>query len=389
MNHLLITDRFLPHKGGSRIYYYEIARRMHIPVLTSHEQDSKNFDQQQSFQIFRHWGIRPDYTGKFKPSNPVGNILLNYLPPLFWMVVWSMYYAKKLKPEMIHAGGYQFAGMAALVTGKLWKIPFVVYAHGEELLAARGSRYLRYYTNWVFQGADKVIANSEYTRNLLVQQGVPLDKIQIVNPGISEVFFEKLTMPHETLKRYQLEHKKVLLSVGRLTPRKGHLKVLQALPKILLEHPDLCYVIAGTGDEQTVLANYVKKNQLSNHVIFTGSVTEEELRAWYQACDIFVLANRELSHDVEGFGMVFLEAGAAGKPVIGGKTGGAVEAVQDAITGFLVDTEMPDQIAEKIVFLFNSPQQRQEMGMNGRKWAKKFLWTKQIQKLELSLSQVA
>ncbi len=381
MKQLLITDRFLPHRGGSRVYYHEICHRLGIPALTSPEKKSSEFDTKQSFRIIRRWGIRSDYTGIFQPGNPILNILLNYLPPLVCMLFWSLLYTITMKPRIIHAGGFQFAGFSALVIRKIFSVPYLVYTHGEEILAVKQSRYLSRYLKWILKNSSQIIANSEYTKTLLLSLGIKNNTITIVNPGVNEKFFIYPESIEQVRNKYQLDKKLVLLSVGRLTKRKGHIQILNILPKLIPLFPELKYVIAGTGEEYQALKNYVEGQQLESHVVFTGNVNSDELRSLYHLSDLFVLANRSLNFDIEGFGMVFLEAGAAGKMVIGGRSGGAVEAVQHCLTGFLVDIENPLELMIRLQQSLGNRSLRDNLGTAGRTWAKLFLWSRQIEKI--------
>lgn len=388
MKQFLFTDRFLPHKGGSRVYYYEVCQRLKIPVLTSREAGATEFDPSQNFKIYRHRGIRTDSNGMFHPKNPLLNIMINYIPPLISMVFWGFVYTLKFKPEVIHAGGVQFAGFAALVMRKLFGIPFIVYAHGEEIQASQQQRYLSIYVKWLFNCANQVVANSEFTKSLLLSIGVPHHKIQIVIPGISETYFEPPVELKQVCEKYNLAEKRVILSVGRLTKRKGHTQVLNVLDQLVEKIPNLCYVVVGKGSEYGNLKKLVSEKKLTNYVQFTGEIDNQELHCLYHLCDIFVLANRLLRYDVEGFGMVFLEAGAAAKPVIGGRSGGTVDAVQDGITGFLVNPENPSEIVDKINYFLDNPFVSQQMGVAGKNWAKLFLWSKQIEKIDLLVKQL-
>lgn len=381
MKQFFITDSFLPDKGGSREYYYQICKHLCIPVLTQKHPNSAIFDQNQNFNIIRKPGIRPNYTGKWQPQNRWLNFIFNFVPPLLWLSFWTFIHTVKIRPKINHAGGFQFAGFAALLMKYLFKTPFIVYAHGEEILANKDAALLGKHLRLVYNNADRIIANSEYTKKLLLNIGVLHQKISIVNPGISRRFFNAPKSINNIKNQYSLSNRKILLSVGRLTKRKGHDKVLSALPVLTRIFPDLLYVIAGDGPEKEALIYLTKKAKLANHVLFTGEVEDQIINALYWSCDVFIIANRDLPKDVEGFGMVFLEAGAAQKPVIGGGSGGAVEAIQDQVTGFLINPEHPHEIVECIQDLLNQPDLAANMGNKGRQWAESFLWTKQIRNI--------
>jgi phosphatidylinositol alpha-1,6-mannosyltransferase len=134
------------------------------------------------------------------------------------------------------------------------------------------------------------------------------------------------------------------------------------------------YLIAGEGPERASLVARAVELGLANDVIFLGKVSEEELPGLYNLCDLFALANREHRGCVEGFGMVFLEAGACGKPVLAGRTGGTQGAVLDNKTGLMFDPEDPRQVTSALNLMLSSPDLRRRMGNAGREHAEAFSW---------------
>ena len=120
---------------------------------------------------------------------------------------------------------------------------------------------------------------------------------------------------------------------------------------------------------------------VADSVIFTGCVSDEELLGYYAACDVFIMPNREIDGDIEGFGMVYLEASAAGKPVIGGRSGGTGDAILDGITGLRVDGTNVAQIADAVISLLSDPEKSKTMGKNGYRWAaQEFTWDAVVQR---------
>ena len=154
------------------------------------------------------------------------------------------------------------------------------------------------------------------------------------------------------IERHKLQGKQVILTVGRIVPRKGLDAVIRALPNILRQAPATHYLIVGEGHYRPVLERIVEQLGMRDHVTFAGRVAEEELADYYRTCDVFAMPNREMPDgDTEGFGLVFLEANACRKPVVGGRAGGAVEAVRDGENGLLVDGWSVDEIAEALLRL--------------------------------------
>jgi len=171
--------------------------------------------------------------------------------------------------------------------------------------------------------------------------------------------------------------------VGRIIERKGHDLVLRALPKIIGHFPNVLYCVVGIGPYEKELREEMDRLHLTDRVRLMGKVPDEELVFLYNACGIFVMPSREIQKDghIEGFGIVYLEANACGKPVIGGNSGGVVEAVREDETGLLVDPASPDDLAEKVILLFSNPEKAGEMGRKGREWVRSsFDWNEYARK---------
>ena len=187
----------------------------------------------------------------------------------------------------------------------------------------------------------------------------------------------------QLIAKYKIASKRVLLSVGRLVPRKGIDRTLEAMPKLLQRHPDLHYLIVGDGPYRERLQQMVAELGLASYVTFTGPIGDEELRAHYALCDLFVLPNREMPDgDTEGFGLVFLEANACGKPVVGGRAGGVVEAVQDGHNGLLVNGDNVDSIVEAVCKLLEDEALYQRLRRGGMEIAERSGWQLRTQQFQ-------
>jgi len=178
-----------------------------------------------------------------------------------------------------------------------------------------------------------------------------------------------------------LQGKQVIMTVGRLDERKGHDMVIRAVRLLVERFPQLVYMIVGKGREEQRLKGLAEDLSIGERIIFTGFVTDEALPDYYRLCDVFVLPNREtednkqMRGDYEGFGVVFLEASACGKPVIAGKSGGSGEAVVDGVTGLLVDPKSESEIANAIERILSDNEFAGRLGMDGRRRAEKeFDW---------------
>jgi phosphatidylinositol alpha-1,6-mannosyltransferase len=150
--------------------------------------------------------------------------------------------------------------------------------------------------------------------------------------------------------------------------------MVRAMVAIRRRHPDALYSIAGDGEERLHLERLVDELDLSGHVQFLGEVDEDTLLSCYQQCDLFVLPNREIEGDIEGFGMVLLEAQACGKPVIAGQSGGTTEAMKAPDTGLVVECHEAETLAATVDSLLSDVSRCEQMGQAARRWAVEFGW---------------
>jgi phosphatidylinositol alpha-1,6-mannosyltransferase len=255
-------------------------------------------------------------------------------------------------------------------------LPYLLYAHGEEILSALTSRKLAWLLPRIYRGAAAIIANSRNTKTLLQDIGVDASRIHVIHPGVHvQSFCANLEAALSVRQKHHLGAAPVLLTVGRMQRRKGQDMVIQALPHIRQTMPQVKYVMVGTGEELAALTTLVHELGVQDSVVFAGSVPDQELAAYYAACDVFVMPNREIDGDIEGFGMVYLEAGAAGKPVIGGKSGGTADAIVDGVTGLRVDGNSRVEITDAIIDLLLAPDRAKTMGLRGRQRVEnEFAW---------------
>jgi len=179
----------------------------------------------------------------------------------------------------------------------------------------------------------------------------------------------------EVRRRLGWGDRRVVLTVGRLQKRKGHDMLIRALASVRQAVPDVLYSIVGDGDQRPGLERLAGELGLAAHVQFLGEVDDTRLVECYQQCDLFVLPNREVDGDIEGFGMVLLEAQACGKPVIAGASGGTAETMCAPETGRIVPCQKPEPLGQVVAELLASPAARDRMGQAARQWAaNRFGW---------------
>jgi phosphatidylinositol alpha-1,6-mannosyltransferase len=276
---------------------------------------------------------------------------------------------RRLTPEggRVHCGRGLPEGLSARLARLAGGAPYICWTHGEELGFASSSRELTWLMRRVLADARAVIANSRNSELLLVSGwGVAGSKVHVVHPGVDAERFHPGVNGEAVRARCAREGDVVFLSVGRLQRRKGHDTVIAALPEVRRVVPRVRYVIVGDGTERPALERQARELGVADITHFAGTARDSDLPAWYRAGDVFVLPNRADGPDFEGFGIVFLEAAAAGLPVVGGRSGGVPETMLEGRTGRLVAGDDPAALAAIMIELARSPERRSEYGAAGR-----------------------
>lgn len=222
--------------------------------------------------------------------------------------------------------------------------------------------------------ADTITYLGEYTRARIAAAIGPqaAGRMRRLVPGVEDATFTPANrgLGLEVRRRYGLADRKVIVSVSRLMRRKGQDTLIAALPQIRRRVPDAALLIVGGGPYERKLRSLIDKSGQRDHIVLTGGVPEAVLPSIYAAGDVFAMPCRTRNRglDVEGLGIVYLEASASGVPVIAGNSGGAPDAVIDGQTGFVVDGNSPVGSAERITELLLDPERASAMGAAGRRW---------------------
>jgi len=240
---------------------------------------------------------------------------------------------------------------------------------------------------FVCRNSERVIFNSDNLKNRLLAILPDLDSLaSVIYPCPENMFYQK---PADEIimklkSQYALEGKKVILSVGRLTEGKGFTHFIRILPKILEKEPHLVWLVVGDGSKKTYLWQEIQKHNLQNVVRFVGVIPHEELNKFYYLADLVVLLTHPDEGREAGLGLVFLEAAAAGLPVIAGKSGGVEEAVIHAETGILVDIYKGDKaVVDSIVQMLHNKDFATRLAENAYSRVKSnFKWENQLKVLD-------
>jgi len=357
MRLLFVTQDFPPDVGGIQTYSWELATRLAerteiLEVIAPHRPSAARVDRAVPAAVTRVGG-RPDL------------LPLTALLPVARRAV-------RLRADVALHAQWQTVGASALarwLTGYPRRI--VCAAHGRELLfnplAGRpglGPAYDRL-RRWSLAQPDALLPVSRYTAGLLREHGVPPARLRVIPNGTDPERFRPRG-GRALRDRLGIGPRPMLLTVGRLVPRKGVDTVLRALPSIAASVPEVRYVVAGTGPDRSRLERLAVRKGVRDRVHFVGHVADDALPSYYSAADLFVMPAREAPPDVEGFGLVFLEANACGTPAVGARSGGIPDAIVDGETGLLVPPSAPTALASALTSLLHTPEQLATLGRQGR-----------------------
>jgi phosphatidylinositol alpha-1,6-mannosyltransferase len=261
--------------------------------------------------------------------------------------------------DLIYIGHPNLAPIGLLLKFLRPSARYVVAAHGTEVWEP-----LSPLRRWGLQSAAAVTAPSNFTASTIIKtQGLDSSRVSVLPWAIDPKLLKSNGTAHTV--RPPLPEGKILLTVGRMDAAerlKGVEEVMRALLSVLKNFPDTYYVIVGEGDDRPRLELRARELAVDTHVIFIGNISDDNLKGYYEACDVYVMPSRQ-----EGFGLVFLEAMACGKPVIGGDHGGTPDVVLDGINGFLVQHGDIEALALRLNRLLGNGELRRQMGEAGRR----------------------
>jgi len=331
---LIITRNFPPLVGGMERLIWNACKQLELEY-TCDVIGPKGYQENISGI---HMGCR---------TNPVPLFLTTSLVKSFWANF-------KHKYDFCVAGSGVTAPIATLV-GKRFKVPIITFVHGLDLVV-KNKIYQQVFVPAI-RRSDIVIVNSHNTAKLAKDKGISPDKIKIIFPGVN--IPELSSVDTGFRQKYHLENKQILLAVGRLIPRKGIVEFLQfSLPNIIKSCPNIVFVIIGSepknalkqdGQVLQTIKTVIQEYNLANNILLLGRVDDVTLENAYQEADLFIFPLKEVEGDVEGFGMVAVEAAAYGLPTVAYAVGGVTDAIAPNKSGFLVEPNQHNEFTKVIV----------------------------------------
>jgi len=385
-----VANIFPPVLGGSASVYESLARlsggRVSVlapasDYLTGHALEGvAAFDEAAPFPVHRLKRLRTRMLPKLRPQD---RVILAFQDVLLRIAVLRAI-ARIARAENIGTiciGELVAGGWLVKPCRSLLGLRTVIYVHGEEVSISSSYDADRSRRRRALQNADAVVAVSRFARDTVVRlMGVAPEKIALIPNGVDLSRFCARPRRPDLVARYGLEGRRVLLTVGRLSERKGMDRVIASLPALRAKLPDLVYLMVGDGPHRSALEAQAASLGVADCVVFAGAVPPEELVDHYALADLFIMANRELPNgDTEGFGLVFLEANACGIPVIAGRAGGSVDAVTDGVNGLMVDGQDSAGIETAVLRLFGDTALRDGLVREGFAVAARSGWPSRVE----------
>ena len=347
--YLIVTRAFPPELGGMQSLMWgltkEMSKNFMIKVFADYQNNHKEFDKKENFSIERVGGIK--FLRKIRKAQLINEFL------------------KENKVQGIIADHWKSLELIDTNKKKYCLI------HGKEINHSIGSSLNKRIIK-VLNNAEKVIANSEYTKNLAINNGVDKDKIVVINPGVNpahELNKESLEKVESLLKIKSPR----LITVSRFDKRKNHEKIIMALRNLKQLHPDIVYICIGYGDEEENLKKLVQELNLSSQVMFFKDISNDLKNALIAKSNIFVMPSIIHKTSVEGFGIAYVEAAQYGVPSLGGKDGGASDAIIHDKTGLICDGNNLDEIYSSLNSMIKDKKYL-ELGKNAKGCVSKFQW---------------
>ncbi len=354
--YLIVTRSFPPDAGGMQNLMWgltnSLAKHYMVKVFADQSDKSKTLDENVSYSVVRIGG--PKLIRKYRKAYLVNDFIKNN---------------KNIRG--IIADHWK---SLELINTKKKKICLI---HSKEINHDVGSILNRRILN-VLNNVDHVISNSEYTKNLAINCGVNHDKIIVINPGVEPLKELNRNILSEVENLFQNKNPR-LITISRLDKRKNHEKIIMSLRNLKQLYPNIIYTCVGLGEEEENIKKLVNELNIEDHVLFLKNISEDLKNVLLAKSNVFVMPSVIYKKSVEGFGIVYIEAAQYGLPSIGGKDGGASDAILDKETGIICDGNNLDDVYFSIDSILKNNSYK-NFSNKAKEFAKKFEWNNVIKK---------
>lgn len=360
MRVVIITADWPPIEGGISTVAYQTAHALaamghELVVVAPNFAGMKERDDAEPFRVVRFGGYGLGWFRFF---------------PLF-----AKSWRHVRRADVVLGVNISYGGVIGWISRWVGGAPYVTFAYAYEFLRFRRVPFVRVFMRSVYWRSARVVAISRFTADALADFGVPREQVLVAHPGAPQPLPVSTESVNNIDSRFVLGDGPVVLAVGRFIARKGHETLVQAWPRVVEAHSDAVLVLVGRGPRLPYISRLAQKLGVRDSVRLTGYLRDEEVAALYRRCAVFALPTGAAGEgDVEGYGLVFTEANAYGKPVVAGRSGGTDDAVVDGETGHLVEPDDPDAVAAAILKLLNNPETAAAMGDAGRRRSEALSW---------------
>ena len=352
--YLIVTRAYPPELGGMQSLMWGLSKEMSknfmIKVFADYQENHKEFDKNENFSIERVGGIKflrkirkAQLVNEFLKENKVRGVIADHWKSL----------------ELINTDRKKYC-----------------LIHGKEINHPKGSFQNKKIVR-ILNNTDKIIANSKYTKNLAIDIGVNENKIVVINPGVNPIK-ELNKKSLEKIERLLKIKTPRLITVSRFDKRKNHEKIIMALRNLKQKYPNIVYICIGDGDELENTKYLVKELDLNSQVMFFNNITEDLKNALLAKSDIFVMPSIIHKTSVEGFGIAYVEAAQYGVASLGGKDGGASDAISHDKTGLICDGNDLNEIYSSLETMIDNKKYHL-FGKNAKEYVIKFQWEKIVE----------
>jgi phosphatidylinositol alpha-1,6-mannosyltransferase len=357
---LVITPDFPPARGGIQLLINRIVRhaeRVESRVVTIGDGAARAWDSEQGMSVIR------------------SRAMLTHRGAVLGLNALALREALRFRPDVVLAA-HIVASPAAWAITTMLGVPIVLYLYAKEVGASPRL------TSFALRHSTAAIVISDYTRDLALAAGARPEQLRKIPPGVDIVDVERVPRLDTP----------TILTIARLEDRyKGHDVLVRALPLIRARVPDAQWVVVGDGSVRADICRLAAAHRVTDAVKLIGSVSDADRNWWLDRSHVFAMPSRLPAGRSagEGFGIVYLEAGLHGVPVVAGGVGGALDAIRDGETGLLVDPTSPLEVADAIADLLEDRERARALGEAGREYARRFSWDRIVPQVEDVLLEVA